>query len=110
MVDGFLALGASFFLSPQHRLRNRIDEGAGAVPRVTALWSAADHGVVANNAPIDDGGRPDAKLLCRSRCAHPRKRVRRGERCGCDRRAGVSTDDGEWAEASARQLWPSSRN
>jgi hypothetical protein len=23
-VDGFLALGASFFLSPQHRLRNRV--------------------------------------------------------------------------------------
>ena len=25
MVDGFLALGASFFLSPQHRLRNRVN-------------------------------------------------------------------------------------
>src|SRR6266436_8291326 len=64
----------------QHRLRKRIDEGGGAIPRVTAVWSAADHGVVAHNAPIDDGGRPDAKLLCRPRCTQPRKRVRGGER------------------------------
>jgi hypothetical protein len=29
MVDAFVALRASFFLSPQHRLRKRIDEGIG---------------------------------------------------------------------------------
>src|SRR5579859_4203086 len=29
MLDGFAALAASFFLSPQHRLRKRIDEGIG---------------------------------------------------------------------------------
>jgi hypothetical protein len=29
MADGFSALGASFFLSLQHRLRKRIDEGIG---------------------------------------------------------------------------------
>jgi hypothetical protein len=43
ITEAFLASGSSFFLSPQHRLRERIDEGAGAVPRVTALRSAADH-------------------------------------------------------------------
>src|SRR5713101_5447828 len=28
MVDGFLALGASFFLSPQHRLRKRVNSSS----------------------------------------------------------------------------------
>src|SRR5713226_5487405 len=28
MVDGFLALAASFFLSPQHRLRKRVNSNA----------------------------------------------------------------------------------
>src|SRR5713226_8336275 len=46
MVDGFLALGTSFFLSPQHRLRNRVNStplgvaggsvAHGQTPRVTA--------------------------------------------------------------------------
>ncbi len=89
---------------------NRIDEGIWAVPLVTAVWSAADRGVVANNAPIEDGGRPDAKLLCRSRCTQPRKRIRSGERGGRDRRAGVSTDDDQRAEAFTRQLRPAGRN
>src|SRR5260370_41045737 len=31
MVDGFLALAASFFLSPQHRLRKRVNSIAGFV-------------------------------------------------------------------------------
>src|SRR5229473_5314824 len=48
MVDGFLALGASFFLSPQHRLRKRVNSSrrlpSSALPSASAaLRSVRSH-------------------------------------------------------------------
>jgi hypothetical protein len=49
MVDGFLALGASFFLSPQHRLRKRVNSNTGFAQMFDEP-SKAERGIAAGAA------------------------------------------------------------
>src|SRR6266852_1165277 len=58
MVDGFLALGASFFLSPQHRLRNRVNSTQAPLshrdhrPRRTLLRDCPAAGFAMPRTPV----------------------------------------------------------